>query len=698
MHSGPATSSDVPAYSCTLSAGILARVRKVAGELGVHEALRRAATTRSLEYLQDLSNWISFDEAIALWDAGEAVTRDSHFARHVGEDASRMLAATATAAAIRALGSTEENLRNLNVSSRRWSTSSLVETVEVRPGYCEFRATAAPGFIRSRHHCEWTIGLASQSPVLFGLAPATVDHTQCEVLGAPYCRYVLTWDPTPGTTDDEGPMASLREQLAAATSRLDGVFAAAADLIASGDLHETLARIGERAAEQVRAPAYLLAVRLDRHSDPVCHQRGLEAAIAETAVDRLLDTDDHPGHWCVADVRSHRRDYGRLAAIYPEGSGFLPQERALLDLYARYAATALDSAAALVAARRGRDEARQRDREARALLKLARVLASAGTTEQIAQRLADAAPDVIDCDRVSVWLWNADPGELRRAAVNSTGCDDDDLGPVVSRPEDVPQLASWLEHPNPEPYFINMRDSAILGGLRAVGAVASVAVPIATADRLLGTVQVSVRERPERLGPTTELIDRLAGLAAHAVIALENGRLVDQITHEAQHDQLTGLGNRLALRERVGAAAATAAAAAGGEGADTQSTLALFFVDLDWFKPVNDEFGHEVGDALLCAVADRLQSNVRPQDLVARTGGDEFAVLVSADSEPSLDDIAQRIQRTFDVPFEVAGHLFSVEASIGHAACRCEDADLDRLLSDADAVMYEAKRAQRHAR
>ena len=680
---GPAT--EVPAYSCSLSAVLLARVWRVAGDIGVRQLLERVHSPRSLEYLQDISNWISFDEAVALWDAGEAITRDSHFARHVGEDASKALAATSTATLLRALGSNEENLRHLDVSSQRWSTAARVWAVEVRPGYAEICAEAAPGFVRHRHHCEWTIGLASQSSVLFGLEPAYVNHTECQVLGAPCCRYEVTWNTGSPDAGDGGQIAMLRDQLRAMSERLDGVFAAAADLISSGDLEETLARIGERAAEQVRAPAYLLAVRLADDGEMVCHQRGLDDAAARLRAETLIDSDEHPDNWCVARVRSHRRDYGRLVAMYPEGSGFLPQERELLDLYARYAATALDSAAALLQARAGRDEAQRSDREARTLLKLARVLASAGTTKQVAQRLADAAPDVIDCDRVSVWQWDEEHGQLIRTAVNSTGHHDESVGPERVRPQDIPRLAAWLEHPDSEPHFVDIGSSPIPEPLRSVDAVATEAVPIATSDRLLGTVQVSVRERPERHASSPALRERLARLVAHAAIALENGRLVDHITHQAHHDQLTGLRNRLGLREQLAAISVSR----------RQGRLALFFVDLDWFKPVNDEFGHEIGDGLLRAVAERLGRAVRPDDVVARIGGDEFAVLVEgAESDGMLDAIAQRLDQVFADRFIVADHELVVRASVGRSVSATESADLDRLLRDADAAMYEVKRSR----
>ena len=105
------------AFSCPLTAVLLARVRRVAGEDAVPSLLERADSQRTVEYLEDVGNWISFDEAIALWEAGEAITRDPMFARHVGEDAVKILGGTATATVLRSLGSPEEHIRRLNVSA-----------------------------------------------------------------------------------------------------------------------------------------------------------------------------------------------------------------------------------------------------------------------------------------------------------------------------------------------------------------------------------------------------------------------------------------------------------------------------------------------------------------------------------------------------------------------------------------------------
>ena len=691
-----ASESDLSqAFSCALTATLIARVHRVAGDTGVHRLLTEARSQRSLEYLTDIGNWTTMDETLALWRAGEIVTRDPNFARHVGEDAVRVLGSSSTATTLRALGSPEELLRHTGVAAHRFSIAANLETTEARAGYAEVRATAAPGFTRERLHCDWTTGMLSQSTSLFGLPPAHVEHDTCAALGAPDCVYKISWDPgADNDATDAAQVGILRKQLDAMSARLQSVFETAADLIASGDLNETLARITDRAAQQVRAPKYLLAVRPTAESELLRHQKGFDEVEAREVAHRIFHDDPSglPEHWCVATVRSHRNDYGRLVAVYQPGAQFFPQERELLELYARYAATALDSATALLEARMRQDEAQRRHEEASTLLDLARRLAEAGTSDNVAIRLADAIPGVVDCDRVGVYLWDDDAGALVRKATNVVdGSDPEALaGAEASRPEDVPQLARWLEHPDPEPYFIDLDTSAVREPLQQVGAVASVAVPIATTDRFLGCVVVSVRHDADRLANTSELRDRLSGVAAHAVTALENGRLVDHITHQARHDRLTGLANRLAFGEVLAEATERAR--------EAESPIALFYVDLDGFKPVNDEFGHEIGDELLRGVAERLLACVREDDSVARLGGDEFAVLVDGiDDELQLNAVSGRLEHAFDAPFFIEGHTLVVRASIGRAVWPAEVEDLDALLRHADAAMYDVKR-QRQSR
>jgi diguanylate cyclase (GGDEF)-like protein len=681
-------------FSCALTAVLINRVRRVAGEGAVPELLREAGSTRALTYLEDIGNWVSYDEAVALWNAGITVTGDEHFARHIGEDTVKRLAGSSNSAVLRGLGSPEELLRRVPVAAQRFSVAATLEAVAVRPGYAEIRAFANPGFTRHRRHCEWTAGLLTQATLLFGLPPATVDEEACQADGAPTCRYRVTWEPADGhDVDPAEQIAAMRDQLDAMTQRLESVFATAADLIASGDLDETIARIAERAGLQVRAPRHLLAVRPTPGGEVHCHHRGLDDEEARATAQRILAGHDgeHPSHWLKAPVRSHRNHYGWLVAIFQPGAAFFPQERQLLEVYARYAAAALDGATALAEAKARQQEAQRRYEESRTLLDLARRIAYAGSSDLVAQRLADAVPGVVDCDRISVYLWNEERGLMERRAVNATergGAEDAGLSTVA--PGDVDELASLLADPTPEPVFIDLESSPVRHALRDLGAVAAVAVPISTGEHLLGCLVVSVLDRPERLAPSAELQDRLSGVAAHAVTALENGRLIDHVTHQASHDQLTGLANRVGFGERL--------ADAFDGGRTRAASVALFYLDLDAFKPVNDDFGHEVGDELLCAVAARLREVVRSHDTVARLGGDEFAVLVEdVSGDDQLAAVAQRLERAFDEPFDVGERTFAIGASIGRAVWPLDVETPDALLAHADAAMYAVKRGSRHA-
>jgi diguanylate cyclase (GGDEF)-like protein len=687
---GPAaTGGDDNHFCCALSAVLLARVHRHGGDSAISQVLARAATTRTRDYLADIGNWISCTEMIALWEAGESVTGDPQFARHLGEDAVAQLGGSSTSTVLRTMGSPEGLLRKTAIAGRRFSVVADLEAVHVEPGYAEIRATASAGFERNRLHCQWTQGMFTQASVLFGLPPATVDHPCCQAQGEDECRYIIRWSTGAAGTHPADEAEGLRVQLAAMTERLESVFATAADLIASDDLDQTLARITERAALQVRAPQYVLAVRPTAETDIVWHQKGFDEATAEDVARRILvaDPSDHPDHWLVAPVSSHRHHYGSLAAMYRPGEHFFPAERQLLQVYARYAATALDSASALHEARGRQREAQERYRETTALLELARRLATAGSSAEVAGRMVEAVPAVIDCDRVSVYLWDESLGEAIQAGAAGGGGDAARERRVKAA--DVPVLAELVKAPRPDPIFIDVQQSPVKHLLHELGAVASVAVPIATEEELLGFLVVSVTTDPERLHDTTELRDRLSGVAAHAVQALQNGRLVDQITYQASHDPVTDLANRTGFSRHLSLL---------GAGAEASGhALALFYIDLDAFKPVNDELGHEVGDSLLRAVASRLADQVRANDVVARLGGDEFAVLVEATTQDQIDRITTRLEQAFETPFQVNEHSLTAHASVGRAVWPADVENHADLLRSADEAMYESKRHRQRA-
>ena len=165
--------------------------------------------------------------------------------------------------------------------------------------------------------------------------------------------------------------------------------------------------------------------------------------------------------------------------------------------------------------------------------------------------------------------------------------------------------------------------------------------------------------------------------------------LEEQLRHQALHDPLTGLPNRVLFVDRLSHALVRRARATNG--------LAVLFVDLDDFKDVNDRLGHAVGDRLLRLVAARLRGVLRAEDSACRLGGDEFAFLLEDSTPPRAERVAERILEALAAPFELGEGTVALSASIGIAvrAGPIEEADsnaaADELLRDADTAMYAAK-------
>lgn len=155
---------------------------------------------------------------------------------------------------------------------------------------------------------------------------------------------------------------------------------------------------------------------------------------------------------------------------------------------------------------------------------------------------------------------------------------------------------------------------------------------------------------------------------------------------QALHDSLTGLANRRLLFDRL--------EQAGLRLARRDGAIALFYVDLDGFKHINDRHGHLAGDHVLQRTAERLLASVRAEDTVARIGGDEFVVLVEGDGDPAeVDALAQRLVRACEAPVDWQGEPLEIGASVGVAVSTGPVADVDRLVGAADRAMYGAKRA-----
>ena len=224
-------------------------------------------------------------------------------------------------------------------------------------------------------------------------------------------------------------------------------------------------------------------------------------------------------------------------------------------------------------------------------------------------------------------------------------------------------------------------------------------------DMLEHTMQLHGRASMEtvRLHKSGELIDVSILAAPISMSGIEVGNFVSyrdirekkqsdaRQQHDAMHDSLTGLSNRALFLDRLQFTMAR-------QQRRSQLNFAVMFLDLDRFKTVNDNLGHACGDDLLVRMAARLRACFRPEDTVARFGGDEFAVLIEDVTNISdVIKIAERAQQDIRLPVEVNGHEVFVSASIGIAFGTLDHTSPEQILRDADYAMYQAK-SNGHAR
>jgi diguanylate cyclase len=167
--------------------------------------------------------------------------------------------------------------------------------------------------------------------------------------------------------------------------------------------------------------------------------------------------------------------------------------------------------------------------------------------------------------------------------------------------------------------------------------------------------------------------------------AVERKHAEMELSHKAMHDALTGLPNRTLFLDRLKHAVMRAKR--------HHTLMGVMFIDLDGFKPINDTYGHEVGDRLLIALASRLQEGLRGSDTAARFGGDEFVILCEdVAGQQDVVGIAQRVLRSVAEPFVIGAERLSIEASMGIAITDGKGDTAESLIRNADAAMYGAKK------
>ncbi len=303
----------------------------------------------------------------------------------------------------------------------------------------------------------------------------------------------------------------------------------------------------------------------------------------------------------------------------------------------------------------------------------------------VGDRIAVHIARAVGADDCALSYWDRPSGRVvtlgyhppeRRGALNESYRLDDfpATGRVLN--EQRPALID-IEDPGADP--------AEVAYLTSIGHRAMAMVPLVAAGRTIGLVEITSARRASFDPRAVELATMLAGEAA---MALENARLYDEIRHQALHDGLTGLANRVLFRDRVEHAVERCRRTGG--------MVAVLFVDLDDFKTLNDTHGHARGDEVLAAAADRVAAALRPSDTAARIGGDEFAVLIEdvADEADALG-VATRIADSLRQPLPLDRSTVRVAASIGVALGGPAGETADDLLRNADVAMYAAKVSSR---
>ncbi len=313
------------------------------------------------------------------------------------------------------------------------------------------------------------------------------------------------------------------------------------------------------------------------------------------------------------------------------------------------------------------------------LAEIDRAILSRLDVDRVIETVVTRMRDIVQTDYVSVAVLDRASANMMRiytrdehsgehSILERSACPAEDTLELLSHPSGI-----WFDTPAvPKAYALPVT---------RLGAAAVFASPIIWQEHVVGMVVLGFRGdallTPDERARTRDLGDRIG--VAFAAAAKD-----EQLYYQAHYDPLTGLPNRLYFRDQLDHTLLRAHR--------DEERFALLFVDLDYFKRVNDSLGHAAGDVVLRDAADRMRNCIRGTDIVARLGGDEFTLLltdVKSTRDPQV--VAEHVIAAMSTPFVIAGHDHFLNASIGIALYPDDGITADELLRNADTAMYRAK-------
>jgi diguanylate cyclase (GGDEF)-like protein len=659
-----------------MAKAVLHYVRRVLGEDAVTATLAGAGTPEQTEALLRAGSWVTPDYVLAVAAAAERVTGDAEIGRRSGEELFRITVERGTVDFLLAAGSIGEALRFVCNAGSKVSSGRGLELTEVGDDHAVITARYHYQGDSDRFFCGHAVGYYGSVPTAFGV-DCVATEPECMVRGDAACVMRMRWNARIAVGADAAVVEASRDRATSMIARFEQLHEMATDLVGAGETDTLLARIAERAGVATDATRFLLAVRTEPDGPLRVHSRGLDSDKAARLATRLLAGELHVDERnVVADVVAGERYYGKLAALYSRGVTATATDRRLLTAYARHAAATLESLRTLEQARRDRDTSE-------GLLALAHSLAEVSTHDNVARELAAALPSVTSCTRSRVWLVNTSDNYLRLEAEE----------PPTTSESAVPRSLQLIDFPRlafgartEQAFMLSVEDDAeaITGLMDGDDMARCAVVPIMARGTFLG-LTVAGFSTADGAARAADLMARLVGLASLAATALDNANLLDHVRNQALRDSLTGLPNRSLLESYTEQALAKLPRVGG--------VVSLLFIDLDRFKAVNDTYGHQAGDELLCEVATRVSECLRPSDVLARLGGDEFVILLSETTTAGGEKVAGRILENLARPFAIGATEVSISCSVGMASAPDEGSSYTSLLRHADRAMYVAKQS-----